>query len=69
MLNKYPEKYNLLFLETELSPYRGIELAEMLREKGYRGSIAFVTHNREDVFRAYDVDACQYFLKPVSVKN
>lgn len=69
ILKKYPEKYNLLFLETELSPYRGIELAHLLRKQDYHGDIAFVAATADDVFLGYEVDACQYLLKPVEEKK
>ena len=63
ILKKYPEKYNLLFLET--GPDTGIGLASMLRKDGYDYPIALISSNVQLAVEGYDVDACQYFLKPV----
>lgn len=65
-LKIYPEKYNCLFLETKLSPYNGITLAKKLRRNGYEGFIVFVSNNNDFVYEAFDVEASQYFLKPIT---
>lgn len=65
ILKKYPEKYNLLFLDTNLSPQNGIDLSRKLRREGYEYPIVLLSNTMDYVFDGYDVDACQYFLKPV----
>lgn len=64
VLSKYPEKYNLLFLEAELSSCSGIQLASALRKDGYEYPIAFIAQTLQFALDGYEVDACQYLLKP-----
>lgn len=68
-LEKYPEKYNCLFLETELTPFNGIALARKLRSKGYEGIIVLVSKKISRVYDAFDVEAFQYLRKPVDEGN
>lgn len=62
-LKAYPEKYNLLFLET--GPATGINLASMLRKDGYEYPIVLVSENQQMALEGYEVEAIQYFLKPI----
>lgn len=51
--------------ESDFAPL-GIEAAKELRAMNYRGKIVFLTTSREHALEAFDVDALQYMLKPVS---
>ena len=44
----------------------GIEAAKELRKMNYRGRIVFLTTSKEYALEAFDVDALQYMVKPVS---
>ncbi len=44
----------------------GIDAAKELRSMGYKGQIVFLTTSREYALEAFDVDALQYLVKPVS---
>lgn len=44
----------------------GIEAAKALRNMNYEGKIVFLTTSREYALEAFDVDALQYIVKPVS---
>ncbi len=44
----------------------GIDAARKLRNMGYKGKIVFLTTSREYALEAFDVDALQYLVKPVS---
>ncbi len=44
----------------------GIDAARELRDMGYKGKIVFLTTSREYALEAFDVDALQYIVKPVS---
>lgn len=44
----------------------GMEAARKLRDMDYRGVIVFLTTSREYALEAFDVDALQYIVKPVS---
>ncbi len=44
----------------------GIEAAKELRNMNYKGKIVFLTTSKEYALEAFDVDALQYIVKPVS---
>ncbi len=44
----------------------GIDAAKELRSLGYKGKIIFLTTSREFALDAFDVDALQYIVKPIS---
>lgn len=44
----------------------GIEAARELRNMDYKGRIVFLTTSKEYALEAFDVDALQYMVKPVS---
>ncbi|MBD5457478.1 MAG: response regulator transcription factor [Lachnospiraceae bacterium] len=44
----------------------GIEAAKELRNINYKGKIVFLTTSKEYALEAFDVDALQYIVKPVS---
>lgn len=44
----------------------GMEAAKELRNINYKGKIVFLTTSREYALEAFDVDALQYMVKPVS---
>ncbi len=44
----------------------GMECVRTLRENGYEGSIIFQSSSAEHTVEAFQVDAIQYLLKPVS---
>lgn len=44
----------------------GMKAAKELRSMNYRGKLVFLTSSKEYALDAYDVDAMQYIVKPVS---
>lgn len=52
--------------ESGASYPRGIEAAKKLRSMDYGGKIVFLSTSREHALEAFDVDAIQYIVKPVS---
>jgi len=44
----------------------GMEAARQLRNMNYKGKLVFLTTSREFALEAFDVDALQYMVKPVS---
>lgn len=51
------------------SDYVGMEAAKELRDMGNRANLIFLTTSREYALEAFDVDASQYLLKPVTEKR
>ncbi len=57
--------FDIIFLDIQMEGSDGIETAEILRGKGFSGSIIFITAIKDYVFKAFDVGAFNYLLKPV----
>lgn len=57
----------LLFLDIELPDVTGLELAEKLKFKGYKGKIIFVTGFGHYSIKAIRKGAFDYLMKPVDV--
>lgn len=55
---------DILFLDIEMGKLDGIETARLLRQKGMKGIIIFVTAHPDFVFQGYEVHAFHYILKP-----
>ena len=60
---------DILLMDIKLPGQNGIKIAEELRREGKQSQIMFITSYREYVFRAFDVEAVHYILKPVDVKK
>lgn len=56
---------DVALLDIEMPGASGMERARLLRERGERTQVAFVTGIIDHVFDGYDVDAVSYLLKPV----
>lgn len=69
LLNDF-DTYDVAFLDIELNDTMdGLELAQLMREKLYKGSIVFLTNYKEYVFQGYDVQALNFLLKPVKAED
>ncbi|QPH38864.1 LytR/AlgR family response regulator transcription factor [Pedobacter endophyticus] len=58
------EKIDLIFLDISMPGMDGLELAKILK-KGYP-MVVFMTSNKEHAVEAFDLNAVDYLLKPVS---
>lgn len=58
---------DLLFLDVEMPGMTGLELAQQLRSKGFKGEIIFVTAFDHYSIKAIRANAFDYLLKPVDV--
>lgn len=54
-----------ILLDIRLDEMNGFSLAKRIREKDDQVPIAFITGEKDYVFKGYDVDACAYILKPI----
>ena len=61
--------FDLYVLDMIMPGIRGIELGQVLREKGDRGKIIYLTATSEYAVESYEVDAFFYLLKPISKSN
>lgn len=57
--------FDLYILDVIMPDISGIQLAEMLRNRGEHAEIVFLTVSREYAVDAFSVYACGYLLKPV----
>lgn len=57
--------FDLVFLDIQMADPDGLETARLLRQRGYTGPLIFVTVLKECVFDAFEVEACDYLLKPL----
>lgn len=57
---------DLILMDIYMPGKTGIEAAKELRELGSEGKIIFFTTSREHALDAFEVDAVQYLVKPVS---
>ncbi len=66
---------NLIFLDIFMPGHKGqqdslgMEAAKELRDMGNRANLVFLTTSSEYALDAFDVDASQYLLKPVTEKR
>lgn len=61
--------FDLAFLDIELEHMNGLELAKSIRRQDPAMLLIFSTGLRDYVFRAYDVQAFRYLLKPIKEKE
>ncbi len=57
--------FDVIFLDVQMAPPDGVETARLLRRRGERSLLIFVTVLRECVFDAFEVEASGYLLKPL----
>ncbi len=58
--------YSIMFLDVEIkNGMNGLELAKKLRELNHTSFIVFITSHQEEAYKAFEVDAFRYLIKPV----
>lgn len=65
-LVKHSRDHDLVFLDVKMRDQDGFKTAEMLRENGFSGHIIFVTIMKDDVYKAFEYEAFDYLVKPLS---
>lgn len=63
------ENFDIIFLDIRMSGMDGMETAQLLRDMAYDKILIFISSSREYVFEAYEVEAFQYLVKPVSAQK
>lgn len=68
-LLKCDKEIDILFLDIQMKDMDGMETARKLRERGFRGTLIFITVLREMVFQSFEVQAYDYLVKPIDAKS
>ena len=68
-LLEYDKEIDILFLDIQMKDMNGMETARKLRERGFRGTLVFITVLREMVFQSFEVQAYDYLVKPIDAKS
>ena len=58
-------RFDVIFLDIQMAEPDGMETARLLRQRGGRSLLVFVTVLKELVFDAFQVEAYDYLLKPL----
>lgn len=58
-------EYGMFCLDVEMSGMSGLEVAQTLRRNRIFAEVIFVTNHQEEAYRAFEVSALRYLLKPV----
>ena len=59
------KQFDIVFLDIQMDGTDGIETAKLLRQRDEDAILIFITGIREYVFKAFDVAAFHYLLKPI----
>ncbi len=66
LLEGHHKQYDILYLDVEIKDgMDGITLAKRLRQENNRGQIVFLTSHQEEAYKAFEVNAFRYLLKPL----
>lgn len=65
-LVEHARDYDLIFLDVKMQDQDGFKTAEVLRERGFSGHLIFVTIMKDDVYKAFEYEAFDYLVKPLS---
>lgn len=64
-LLKSDKQFDMLLLDIQMDKPNGMETARLLRERGCRGLLIFITVLKESVFDSFEVQAFDYLVKPL----
>lgn len=65
-LAEHARDYDLIFLDVKMRDQDGFKTAEALRKRGFSGHLIFVTIMKDDVYKAFEYEAFDYLVKPLS---
>lgn len=65
LLNNYPDKIDILFLDIQMDKLTGIDAARKIREFDRNVEIVFTTAILDYIHEGYEVKAYRYLLKPL----
>ena len=65
LLLESPCDFNVIFLDIQMEQPNGMETAKILRQGNIHCLLIFITVLKEQVFDAFEVQAYDYFVKPI----
>ena len=65
-LTEHACDHDLIFLDVKMQKQDGFKTAEILRKNGFSGHLIFVTIMKDDVYKAFEYEAFDYLVKPLS---
>lgn len=65
-LSEYRSDYDLVFMDIDLSPFNGIDIARRLREIDAVVALVFITNMEQCAVNGYEVDALDFVVKPIN---
>ena len=68
-LLKSAENYDILFLDIKMGEVNGLEAAELIRKNNKEIIIIFISSYPNYVFRAFNVEALHFIVKPINEKE
>lgn len=67
LINHYKDDYfDLIFLDIEIGPHNGIDVAEKIRKMTSKTIIIFISNFPHYVFDSFRVEALHFLVKPIS---
>lgn len=64
-ISDYTAGYDLIFMEIDMPHMDGFETAKLLRKVDSKVALVFVTNSVKYAIKGYEVDACDFIIKPV----
>ena len=65
-LDQYTADYQIVFMDIMMPMLDGMQAARLLRQKDNKVALVFVTTMRQYAVQGYEVDACDFLVKPVT---
>ncbi len=65
-LSEYRSDYDLVFMDIELPPFNGIDVARRLRDIDPVVALVFITNMEQCAVTGYEVDALDFVVKPIN---
>lgn len=65
-LDDYRTDYDLVFMDIEMPPFNGIDIARQLRQIDSMVTLVFITNMEQFAINGYEVDASDFVVKPIN---